>query len=103
MNATKHTPGPWATHKRADGTNWEVATEARDSYGRHAEYIVSVPLDYNTSEANARLIASAPDLLAALRRIAESWDINGEGIYRGSIASQVRAAIARATGQEGQS
>jgi len=48
------------------------------------------------STANARLIAAAPDLLAALQAIA-----NGEGYYGAQAAEYkaiARAAIAKATG-----
>lgn len=60
---TKHTPGPWKVHDR-----WYVGQD-KDGSGTHAEVkcCVGVPSDREDEhEANARLIAAAPDLLAML-------------------------------------
>jgi hypothetical protein len=48
--------------------------------------------------ANARLIAAAPDLLAALSAMLENWEFGGLKPYP---IAQVRAAIAKATTQPG--
>jgi len=58
---SKHTPGPWKVHLVdgaliVDDAGWEVA-EASGDYDTDADRM----------EANARLIAAAPDLLAALK------------------------------------
>jgi hypothetical protein len=53
-------------------------------------------------EANARLIAAAPDLLAALERMLNAHDADEEhGILTGNTAAadQARTAIALAKGQ----
>lgn len=52
---TQHTPGPWIT-ETTDGGNIEI-TDSRTE---------SVQIATVTQRANARLIAAAPDLLAAL-------------------------------------
>jgi hypothetical protein len=64
----------------------------------------------DTRRADARLIAAAPDLLAALRMVVAcadngAWDARpGASSDRAARAvAAARAAIARATGQEGQS
>ena len=59
-----HTPGPWwACPPDGDGGNWEV----EDGYGHTATvYGDDVP-----AAANARLIAAAPDMLAALKLCVE--------------------------------
>lgn len=76
MTANKHTPGPW-----------EVAEKFNcvDVRGVDGPYIAncnqSVAIDWRTKEANARLIASAPELLEALstkvkdaeQRVFEDW------------------------------
>lgn len=68
---TKHTPGPWVvgptddtvvTHLGADGTRYEIAQIDGD---------YNQPETWPEMEANARLIAAAPDLLEALKRITE--------------------------------
>jgi hypothetical protein len=49
-------------------------------------------------EANARLIAAAPDLLAACRDVLEFLD-NGSPLQPGSLLHQeIEAAVARAEG-----
>jgi len=57
----KHTPGPWAV----DGKGSQAIVRANDLR------IVSIRhrLDGDEHEANARLIAAAPELLEALRSI----------------------------------
>jgi len=52
-------------------------------------------------EANARLIASAPDLLAALRGLVNQDDWEGEDIAPDSPIGKARAALARAERGEG--
>lgn len=90
-----HTPGPWRTFKQADGTAWIVATEALDKFGRSCESIVRIPLDRNGVEANARLIAAAPDLLAACKALL-SWSAIED--VPGPAVESARSAIAKAEG-----
>lgn len=78
---SKHTPGPW----RVD-THCNVM---------HKDAMVAFPCISGglNQEANARLIAAAPDLLEALEDIA--------AYYPNSWAEDVaRAAIAKATGEQ---
>jgi len=55
---TKHTPGPWQANKWAPG--FEVCAP-----GSH--YTICSLAGYNNEEANAQLIAAAPDLLEACK------------------------------------
>lgn len=90
---TKHTPGPWtAKHLGADGIvihrpGWEITTPEYDVV---ANILRGAPI---RNEADALLIASAPDLLAALQRLTE--DINDTDAIH-----VARAAIRKATGAE---
>ena len=65
MNDSKHTPGPWlATPKSGgewyvDSTDWCIAVVFDDA---------DLEGFNGASDANARLIAAAPDLMAELRR-----------------------------------
>ena len=81
--AVAHTPGPWQSERKKVFASSPIAFAD----------------DYNKSEpeayANARLIAAAPDLLAALKKIAELPVAVG-GSYCIDIA---RAAIAKAEGK----
>ena len=55
----KQTPGPWTFGKWRNGTESAIGI-----YGDHDQDVADVPLN---RVADARLIAAAPDLLAALR------------------------------------
>ncbi len=121
--STKHTPGPWFVgevnrkKQRAD-----INTDTRDSrlgytswtglarvYGCDENKRIGTEI----MEANARLIAAAPDLLKALRGLLEGADCSdyGEaGIDHPEPVSHqhgnscpicsARAAIAKATGEQ---
>jgi hypothetical protein len=85
---SKHTAGPWQAAVRPDA--W------RPISGALADYVL-INTRVETREeakANARLIASAPDLLAALEAIVKLAD----GCLPHDIGIQARAAIARARG-----
>jgi hypothetical protein len=88
--STEHTPGPWAT----DGT--EVFYEDDD-----VRPCVAFINHENTSDAqaaaDARLIAAAPDLLAALHKV-QDW-LEGCST-RQTMQAQVARAIALATGED---
>jgi hypothetical protein len=51
------------------------------------------------SDANARLIAAAPELLEALKAMLAVWE--EDPAYGTDAADKARAVIAKATGQEG--
>ena len=64
-NDAKHTPGPWRLSENSDGT---ITIHATDEGGcRVAEVDTENVDDHSIALADARLIAAAPDLLAALR------------------------------------
>ncbi len=88
-----HTPGPW-TARMLDDPQWVVAS--------------SGPLVCNTlhgnDEANARLIAAAPEMLDAARMAVKEleWFLSkaGPGSYSATgTLEQLRAAIAKAEGR----
>jgi hypothetical protein len=89
---TKHTPGPWHIGVR-------TFHAGRDVYGPKGEP-VAVADDAITAtpeaEANARLIAAAPDLLAALQAIMGDPDAVDHILHLDAVAAD--AAIAKATG-----
>ena len=65
---SEHTPGPWFPAS-PDGLKWSVVTRNGDAGYFIAEVMRFAPGD-PAGEANARLIAAAPTMLALLRRIA---------------------------------
>jgi hypothetical protein len=87
---SKHTPGPWHVGvKQAhriiyDQAGWAVA-DATVFHGRESQ---------DEMIANARLIASAPDLLAALELIHANAAESPEW-----IRARIDAAIAKARGE----
>lgn len=59
-----HTPGPWCAAKNSKtGKVWLIGTREN--------VVATTPHNSSDNEANATLIASAPELLAALHEIAE--------------------------------
>lgn len=89
----QHTPGPWTQGTSENGVEcvWlDGHTESVRGMGDNGTWI-----DCNT-EANARLIAAAPDLLEALCTLSELYD--AMGAPRGPTRIIADAAIAKATG-----
>lgn len=100
MSESKHTPGPWAIHpvddtmvarQLPDGT-WEEIANTDGDYNQ--------PETWPTMEANTRLIAAAPDLLAALQLARAYLHVSlGSPSWKCENPYPViDAAIARATG-----
>lgn len=75
----RHTPGPWSYHswQRSDGTRFGIETaDHRHGLGSIApNENASTLLTMEQHEANARLIAAAPELLEALRELTRWVDI----------------------------
>ena len=98
----KHTPGKWTTKIRQPGTMLTVENET-------GEYVCSLLGGDEHKQGNARLIASAPDLLAMLKsavfyleanrpkgKIREIFHQLNE--YENGVLKPARAAIAQAEG-----
>lgn len=119
MNDTtrkQHTPGPWTSpifHGAAqfgikpvpaltnEGSRFVMSpagrialvdcqTEFKRGKGHQA--------DCAERDANARLIAAAPEMLAALQACACFW--GSDSLYDSPVAKQARAAIAKARGEK---
>ena len=107
MNETKqettHTPGPWWL----DGPTHVVAAPVDDQFGNRSVAVTATRYDGPTNAANARLIAAAPELLAALTTLRDFIreaavdgafpDLDIQDIER--VLEQARAAIAAARGE----
>jgi type VI protein secretion system component VasF len=89
MNA-KHTPGPWSYRQSREGSQTVYIV----GYGPVAA-IARVPI----SEADAAIIAAAPDLLSTLRELADPDTYESPSKLR-EAAIRARAAIAKAEGQQ---
>ena len=90
---TKHTPGPWEAHDD-DGTG-TLPCVLSDKVNAGGNFYVA---QCNVFE-DARLIASASDLLDACKAIANL--ANGQGrMNMMEVAGQAKAAIAKAMGRD---
>lgn len=99
---TTHTPGPWATHL-VDET---VVVIPRRPLPQQISMLGHSEVADDEDYANARLIAAAPELLAALES-EEEWraredagELDPEWDYDTMVASKRRAAIAKARGAQ---
>lgn len=103
MSETKHTPGPWSISTDTECLEYASSRAVEEGVVKYAinsvepfEYtIATVVCDVVDGDANARLIASAPDMLEALRKaVKQLEDMGSDG-----TASGATAAIAKATGE----
>jgi len=102
-----HTPGPW---KVMDALRTHIFTEG-DAYGRGPMFVAEVrgwghltgtgggcAMDYEKAaeiqDANATLIAAAPDLLAVLLRVRD--ELPRAELDYSTLADAIDAAIAKA-------
>lgn len=93
------TPGPWevgpvddtvVTHLGADGVRYEIAAIDGD---------YNQPDEWPVMEANARLIAAAPDLLEALQKVVSCFDIkDGLSVRDEQAIKHAASVIHKATG-----
>ena len=105
MTETKHTPGPWEAVITVCGF-WNVREPGGISGGRGVATIGFQKIDRSwviddVDEANARLIAAAPELLAALVDCIPDLErfVSTQGPGPDRRLEVARAAIARATGK----
>jgi len=105
MSASKHTPAPWEVSHGGHGSQSGFVIDEYFVLNRAVADDVAIAADIvdpatgMPSEANARLIAAAPELLAALKM--------AESVYRHNVVKQgepssvldaMQRAIAKATG-----
>ena len=97
----QHTPGPWYAAREAT-TGRITRVRASHSGGRDEVCIADAAQGagaFARLEANARLIAAAPELLEACQTLATLLDTD-DWFATGRLAvEQARAAIAKATGR----
>lgn len=91
MANNKHTPGPWHV-----GKDHEAGISKGYFVGGGGCVRANMVGPAGNQEANARLIAAAPDILEALRQMVANAEADGK-TYR-SCYTQAVAAIAKAEG-----
>jgi hypothetical protein len=93
----KHTPGPWsAVHSDpAEGVDcWWIVSNAVGPNMEKEVATVSGGYPHDTHEANANLIAAAPDLLAAAKCALSL--LSGLGVTVGPNIGMIRDAVRKA-------
>lgn len=97
MNNTKYTPGPWAIEYTgcSDDTDFDIETATI-----RAGHIVVAEIECHHEsianiEANAKLIAAAPDMAARLRDIVQAYEIGSSSALQVWI-EDTRALLAKA-------
>jgi hypothetical protein len=93
----KHTPGPWFVVETLRGS---LSINKTDKVPIATVGGAGWHLGEETAKANACLIAAAPDLLLALRRLMSYEDDRpAPGSYGAEIYAEAEAAIAKAEGR----
>ena len=91
------TPGPWVENALHDGLGWRVESDAA-GYPNDGWCVCSELIGPDAA-ANARLVAAAPELLAALEDILVHPRTDDRSIvFMPSSVAKARAAIAKAKG-----
>ena len=101
MTASNHTPGPWRVAPQSDYAGDDINIDA--STRGYVACAGKVGISNGEAEANARLIAAAPDLLDMLAAAAARIEVaaaEGNTILSAWLPD-ARAAIARARGDGG--
>lgn len=90
----KHAPGPWATKPQGEANHHAILLE-------NGKWLAALQFNGELTEAqqeaNARLIAAAPELLAALQLL---YDTGSDSTMWDWAHSQARAAMNKAGGTQ---
>lgn len=87
-----YTPGPWTTEAKPHRAFIGQVGVSQESIWTERQFKVGESYEWGSAQADAQLIAAAPELLEALVAIRE------EGVYSLKVKDIVSAAIAKATG-----
>ena len=92
----KHTPGPWVADDNEGFSQWSIwGRMAPSGHGTPGRKVAVVDDCSGHSDADAQLIAAAPELLEALQFL-----ITASGEQLSTAFEQAQAAIAKATGEQ---
>ena len=103
--SAQHTPGPWVIHKHGLGSPY-LGNVVREWQQDGITYMrtITIQLKYDTpevNEANAQLIAAAPELLRTLTNLINATNVNADELDPLTVfvaIEQAKGAIAKATG-----
>jgi hypothetical protein len=92
-----HTPGPWTIGVPNNKTECDIGIHGGDESPYIIADLQTDGYDDETQDANARLIAAAPELLSSLREVM-GWYIEGGHAVPRIYIERANAAIAKAEG-----
>jgi hypothetical protein len=95
---TSHTPAPWVSHLTGYTGRASAKYVINDKKGRAVAHIKHSTI--SPMEANARLIAAAPELLEALNAIVKRAEDPALCDDTDTLLRNARTAIAKATGEQ---
>lgn len=91
----KHTPGPWHVIERANGQAFSIGCQVQTKGNFITTRYIANVTDGATpqAEADARLIAAAPEMLKALEMVV-AWDDDpvGNALDIGAIKAAIKAS-----------
>lgn len=96
---SKHTPGPWETDRNNVHPGHIATIDCRFSSDRVVIWSPYWPKDDAEQEANARLIAAAPDLLDALEEIVGYTGGAETALDDENLMDRIYDAISKARGK----
>lgn len=98
-NTTQHTPGPWkAVEAPYNPKGWLWVQNGPGALLADVHQNKNIPLD--ARNANARLMAAAPELLEACKAVLAVHNLPRGMNERHGVMAMVEAAIAQATGND---
>ena len=96
-----HTPGPWFWSRGID--DWELVGAGAERvlfcWSDKTKWKCGLVVGENIKQADARLIAAAPDMYAVLRELAECSEYWSEYDVPLGIHDRIATALAKAGGQ----
>jgi len=98
MSKSQHTPGPWSFSSEGHGSFY-----IRDNNGHQLIWLGhSSQFDDGENEANARLIAAAPDFLVSAQALVDRWETPmwKDASHTAKYIDDLKKAINKATGKE---
>ena len=96
--SNKHTPGPWSVYPISGRNGYGIESTER-SVVNHIDFAMNDKYVIDRY-ADARLIAAAPDLLAALRGVLSAISNVEESWEDGNLAESVNALLAEGRSAE---
>ena len=99
MSENKWTPGPWQLTDLGDYGDFDGLSRVILGDDMRFAAVHAGGPNHEENDANARLIAAAPDMAEALRRIEEGCSFPEDNVQR-ACRDVARAALAKARGEE---